>query len=152
MDCLVDKELAGQGHEEGRVNGVTIGTNDKCCPSGTHTASGAIQKFQNAMDSGTECAHSHSAADTKLSDAVKTLGAWDGIQRDRHKLKKVAHGNLIWFNKTKWEVLHMDKDNPTINTGWGMNRLRAALWRRTWGCWLMKGWTRASSVCLQPEK
>lgn len=35
----------------------------------------------------------------------------------------------IKFNKAKWEVPHLDRDNP--NTGWSQNGLRAAL--RTWG-------------------
>jgi len=30
---------------------------------------------------------------------------------------------------------------PTINTGWGMKELRAALSRKTWGYWWMKSWT-----------
>ena len=41
---------------------------------------------------------------------------------------------------------------PGTNTGWGMSGLRAALQRRTWGCWWMKNWIWASNVCLQPRK
>lgn len=37
------------------------------------------------------------------------------------------------------------------NTGWGMNRSRAALQRSTWGCWGMKTWTWSDSVCSSPE-
>jgi len=30
---------------------------------------------------------------------------------------------------------------PSISTGWGMEGLRAALPRMTWGCWWIKSWT-----------
>ena len=40
---------------------------------------------------------------------------------------------------------------PAITTGWGMERSRAALPRRTWGYWWMKSWTQASNVRLQPR-
>jgi len=39
--------------------------------------------------------------------------------------------NLMRFNQAKSRV-------PGINTGWRMERLRAALPRRTWGYWWMK--------------
>ena len=41
---------------------------------------------------------------------------------------------------------------PGINTGWGMKGLRAALPRRTWGCWWMKSWTWASNARSQPRR
>ena len=41
---------------------------------------------------------------------------------------------------------------PCINTSWGMKELRAALPRRTWGCWWMKSSTWPSNVRSQPRK
>ena len=41
---------------------------------------------------------------------------------------------------------------PSINTGWGMRGLRAALLRRTWGYRLMKSLTWANNVCSQPRR
>ena len=45
------------------------------------------------------------------------------------------------INKAKCKVLHLGGAPPGINTGWGMNGLRAALQRRTEGYWWMKSWT-----------
>ena len=39
--------------------------------------------------------------------------------------------------------------NPSINRGWRMTGLRAALLRRTWGYWWMKTWAWATNVCSQ---
>jgi len=41
---------------------------------------------------------------------------------------------------------------PAISTGWGMKGWRAALPRKTWGCWGMKSWTWPGNVCLQPRR
>ena len=41
---------------------------------------------------------------------------------------------------------------PTMNTGWGMRGLRAALLRRTWGYWWIKSWTWATNTRLQPRR
>jgi len=51
----------------------------------------------------------------------------------------------IWFNfpnpcKMIWSCTWV-RETPSINTGWGMKGLRAALARRTWGYWWMKNWT-----------
>lgn len=80
--------------DKGRVTDVIFldfcSVDDKCCPSGTHTVSAALQELHNAMDCGTECIHSKSAVDTKMSGAVETSAGQDAIHRDWHKLKKGA--------------------------------------------------------------
>ena len=55
-------------------------------------------------------------------------------------------------NKANFKVLHLGRGNSGIKTGWGMEGLRAALLRGTWGCWGMRPWPGPGSVHWQPRR
>ena len=97
--------------------------------------------FVRDMDSRIECTLSKFVDNTKLCGAVDVLEGRDAVQSDLDRLERWACVNLMRFNKAKCKVLQWVGAIPSTNTGWGMKGWRAALRRRTWGCWLMRSST-----------
>jgi len=60
---------------------------------------------------------------------LKVLGETKGSGKRKSSLLDKAK-SCTWVGPT-----------PAVNTGWGMEGLRTALPRRTWGYWWMKSWT-----------
>jgi len=96
--------------------------------------------FVNNMDSGIECIL-NKFADTKMCGVVNTLEGRDVIQRDLDRFERWAHAHLVKLSKAKCKVLPVDRGNPKHKNRLGEKGLRAALRRRTWGCWLMRSST-----------
>ncbi|GAB0176550.1 mitochondrial enolase superfamily member 1 [Grus japonensis] len=70
-----------------------------------------LKFFINDLDSGTECSLSMLADDTKLGGAVDRPGGCAAIQKDLNRYKKWADRNLMKFNKGKYQVLYLSRNN-----------------------------------------
>ena len=68
------------------------------------------------------------------------------------RLERWACANLMKFSKVKCKFCTRVEAIPSTDTGWGMKGLRAALLRKTWGCWLMRCSAWPKNVHLQPRK
>ena len=91
--------------------------------------------FINDIDSGIDWTVSKFADNTRLGGVVDVPEGRDGIQRDLDKLERWACVNLMRFNKVKCKVLHMCQGNAWYQYGLMINRLSAALQRKTWWYW-----------------
>ena len=64
------------------------------------------------------------ADDTKLGGVAKGRAAF---QRDLDKLEKWAHRNIMKFNREKYKVLHLGKNNPMHQYMLGATQLKSSL-------------------------
>lgn len=88
--------------------------------------------------SGIKRTFSKFAYNSKPCGAVHTLEGKDGIQTDLHRLERWAHANIMKFNKTKCEVLHLGQSNPQHKYKLGRERI--------------EGSPEAAKILLAPSK
>jgi len=110
-------------------------------PQGSVLGVVLFNTFVDDMDSGIECTLSKFSNDIKMCGVVNILERRDVIQTDLNRLERWACANLMKFHKVKCKVLYMGWVIPNTNKGCVENGLRAALKRKTWGCWLMRSST-----------
>lgn len=67
--------------------------------------------FVNDLDDGIKYTTSKFEDGTKLGRVTDRQYDCAAIQRDLHRLENWANGNLMVFNKGKWEVLHVGRKN-----------------------------------------
>ena len=65
--------------------------------------------------------------DTKLGGVADRPGGCAAIQRDLHRLKKWAGRNRTKFNKRKYKVLPLGRNNPRHQYMLGANQLERSL-------------------------
>jgi len=68
--------------------------------------------FVNELDEGTECTLSKVADDTKHGGVAGTLEGCAAIQRDTDMVKCWSQRNLMKFNKGKFRVLQLGRNDP----------------------------------------
>ncbi|KAK4829689.1 hypothetical protein QYF61_006064 [Mycteria americana] len=66
---------------------------------------------------------------------LATQTQYTAIQRDLKTLEKWDDRNLMKFNKEKYEVLHLGRNNPMHQYMLGATQLESSFAEKDWGSW-----------------
>ena len=112
----MDEELVARLYQRVVVNvfSVQMEISDEWCLWGSVLVSLFCNILINDIKSGIECTLNGLlfANDAKMCGTVDAYEGQDAIQRDLDKLEQWAQVNLMRFNKSKCNVLHIGYGNP----------------------------------------
>ena len=97
--------------------------------------------FINNIDSGIEFTLRKSVNDTKLHSVVNKHEGLGAIQRDLDRLEKLAQENLITFNKSQCNILHLSHGNPHYECKLGDKRIEHSPAKKDLGVLVDGNWT-----------
>ena len=83
--------------------------------------------FINDLDDGAVCTLGKFADSTKLGGVADAPEGHAAIQRDLDRLEKWADRNLMQYNKGKYKVLHLGRNNPRHQYMLGATQLESSL-------------------------
>jgi len=89
--------------------------------------------FINDLDEELVCTISKFADDTKLGGVVDTLAGCAAIQRELDRLESWAERKLMKFNRGKFRVLHLGRNNPMHQYRLGADLLQSSSAERDLG-------------------